>query len=63
MDRFPHHDPEGEWTAPLGTIQRRGPLARRLVAALGETPSRAELAEVYGRLCGCLEENRIFDVP
>ncbi|MHB1194946.1 MAG: carboxylate-amine ligase [Longimicrobiales bacterium] len=61
LDRFPPHDPEGEWIAPLETILRRGPLARRLVAALGAEPSRAELAEVFGRLCACLEENRAFD--
>ena len=61
LDRFPPQDPEGEWTGPLETILRRGPLARRLVAALGEEPSRAELAEVFGRLCACLEENRAFD--
>ena len=61
LDRFPPPDPEGEWTGPLETILSRGPLARRLVAALGEEPVRAELAEVYGRLCTCLEENRAFD--
>lgn len=61
LDRFPPDDPEGEWTEPLQTILGRGPLARRLVAALGMEPSRRELAEVYGRLCGCLEENRMFD--
>lgn len=61
LDRFPPHDPAGEWTAPLQTILGRGPLARRLVAALGPEPGRSELAEVYGRLCGCLEENRTFD--
>ena len=61
LDRFPPHDPAGEWTGPLETILTRGPLARRLVAALGAEPGRPELAEVYGRLCGCLEENRTFD--
>ena len=61
LDRFPPHDPEGEWTGALETILRDGPLARRLVAALGETPGRGELAEVYGGLCACLEENRPFE--
>jgi gamma-glutamyl:cysteine ligase YbdK (ATP-grasp superfamily) len=62
LDRYPPQDPGGEWTGPLETILRDGPLARRLVAALGDTPDRTELAEVYGRLCACLEENRAFCV-
>jgi glutamate---cysteine ligase / carboxylate-amine ligase len=61
LDRFPPHDPAGEWARPLETILRQGPLARRLVAVLGAQPSRAALAEVYGRLCACLEENEAFD--
>jgi gamma-glutamyl:cysteine ligase YbdK (ATP-grasp superfamily) len=63
LDRFPPHDPGDEWTGALEIILSEGPLARRLVAALGDAPGRAELTEVYGRLCDCLEENRPFRAP
>jgi len=61
LDRFPPDDPEGEWTAALEHILREGPLARRLVGAVGETPDRARLHEVYGALCACLQDNRPFE--
>jgi len=62
LDRFPPHDPEDEWEGALETILSEGPLARRLVAALGDAPRREALAEAYGRLCACLEENHPFGV-
>jgi hypothetical protein len=50
-----------EWRRPLETLLERGPLARRLLTALGPDPSRARLAEVYGRLCDCLDAGELFD--
>jgi gamma-glutamyl:cysteine ligase YbdK (ATP-grasp superfamily) len=38
----------------------RGPLARRIVQATGAAPGRATLHEVYGELCDCLAEDRLF---
>jgi len=61
LDRFPPADPRGEWSGALESILHRGPLARRLVAALGDTPDRAALADVFGRLCLCLERNEPFE--
>lgn len=46
----------------LSTINREGPLARRLVNALGDDPDRDQLAAVYRELCDCLEEGRLFHV-
>jgi len=61
LDRFPPLDPAGEWTRALEGILAHGPLARRLVAAAGEAPTRARLADVFRRLCGCLERNEAFE--
>ena len=61
MDRFPPPDPDAEWTRALEGILRHGPLARRLVAAAGEAPTRACLAEVFRDLCRCLERNEAFE--
>ncbi len=61
LDRFPPDDPSGEWTSALAHILREGPLARRLVGAVGDSPDRARLHEVYGVLCACLEDNRPFE--
>lgn len=61
LDRHPPDDPQGEWQAPLELILDRGPLARRLVAAAGEAPDRARLAEVFGALCSALAGNRPFE--
>jgi gamma-glutamyl:cysteine ligase YbdK (ATP-grasp superfamily) len=44
----------------LRVILERGTLARRLLAALGPSPSAARLREVYGDLCDCLEEGEMF---
>jgi carboxylate-amine ligase len=49
-----------KWEAPLETILTRGTLARRISRALGENPSREKLYEVYGTLCNCLAENKMF---
>jgi hypothetical protein len=47
----------------LAVIRDHGPLARRLVQALGPAPDRARLAAVYGRLCDCLEAAEPFLPP
>lgn len=45
---------------PLETILEEGPLARRIVKALGPDPDRARLQSVYRRLCDCLAEGWMF---
>lgn len=61
LDRYPPDDPLGEWTRELQVILEQGPLARRLVRSVGDEPRRDALHAVWGRLCGCLEENRVFE--
>jgi gamma-glutamyl:cysteine ligase YbdK (ATP-grasp superfamily) len=51
---------EREVWAALAVILDEGPLARRLLRALGEAPSSGRLREVYGELCRCLAEGRLF---
>ncbi|GIW71777.1 MAG: glutamate--cysteine ligase [Planctomycetota bacterium] len=49
------------WRPALETILTRGPLARRILAALGEgEPSRERLRAVYRQLAECLEQGRMF---
>jgi hypothetical protein len=47
------------WSA-LQVIFDEGPLARRLLAALGDDPDRDRLAAVYRELCDCLQEGVLF---
>ncbi len=61
LDRFPPRDPDREWSAALEGILVHGPLARRLVAAVGEAPDRDRLADVFRDLCRCLERNEPFE--
>jgi carboxylate-amine ligase len=49
------------WMPSLELILERGPLARRLAAALGDDPGR--LRSVYGELCECLHDNRPYPGP
>lgn len=51
------------WEEPLRRIVHQGPLARRILHAVGPQPTRARLAEVYGRLCACLADGQMFDQP
>jgi len=44
----------------LRAIRREGPLARRLLRAVGKAPSRRRLRAVYGDLCECLAAGRLF---
>jgi len=54
--------PGGEppWADALAGILRHGPLARRIVAALGGDASPGRLWSVYSRLCECLGQGRMF---
>ncbi len=46
--------------AALEMILARGPLARRILVALGGRTDRAALEAVYRRLCDCLAAGRMF---
>ncbi|MDD5328707.1 MAG: glutamate-cysteine ligase family protein [Sulfuricella sp.] len=48
------------WHAPLQAILRQGPLARRILKAVGQEVAKDRLREVYGALCDCLEQGRMF---
>ncbi|MGE5386854.1 MAG: glutamate--cysteine ligase, partial [Betaproteobacteria bacterium] len=48
------------WLPALRHIQRHGPLARRLLDALGSTPSRRRMKSAYEKLCQCLRDGRMF---
>ena len=55
-------DSERAWWQPtIDAILRDGPLARRILRAVGDAPNREGIATVYRRLCGCLEDGRMFD--
>ncbi len=56
----PGHDPWSEWRPAWQVLTDHGPLARRIVQALGPAPTRADLTAVYSRLCDCLAEGRMF---
>lgn len=45
---------------PLQVMVEHGPLARRILRAVGPDCSRARLHAVYAELCGCLEQGRMF---
>ncbi|QKK02446.1 MAG: glutamate--cysteine ligase [Pseudomonadota bacterium] len=47
-------------SATLSTLLERGTLAEALHVRLGQTPSRAAIAEVYRELGECLDQNRLF---
>ena len=42
------------------TILERGPLARRILRAVGNAPSRERIATVYRELCECLAAGKMF---
>jgi gamma-glutamyl:cysteine ligase YbdK (ATP-grasp superfamily) len=48
------------WAEPLRVILHHGPLARRLLQALGPAPTRPRLQAVYRTLCTCLASNTLF---
>ena len=47
----------------MGVILEQGCLARRLLRQLSAAPSQRELAAVYGELCNCLAQGRMFQAP
>lgn len=49
------------WRRPLGLILDSGPLARRILRALGGDRRRDALLEVYGALCRCLAQDALFE--
>jgi len=51
------------WLEALAVIVEEGTLARRIVQTLGGEPSREDLALVYGDICQCLREGRLFHAP
>lgn len=60
VERMPEDDAR-LWRAPLQTILRQGPLARRILRAIDEEYSHAKLHAVYRQLCECLHEGRMFE--
>lgn len=48
------------WREPLRVMLEQGPLARRILRAVGADCSKARLQAVYRELCDCLEEGRMF---
>lgn len=48
------------WREPLQVILERGPLARRILQAVGQDFSKTRLYEVYGELCECLARGQMF---
>ncbi len=55
-------DPKDDGTVRgvLDVILARGTLARRIVRALGKTPSLERIRTVYRELCDCLAEGQMF---
>lgn len=53
-----HH--AGLWREPLAVILAHGPLARRIVAAVGPACAANRLRVVYRELCDCLYAGRMF---
>jgi gamma-glutamyl:cysteine ligase YbdK (ATP-grasp superfamily) len=49
------------WQPFLDFVLEKGPLARRLVQAVGNHVSRENLARLYAKLCECLENDRLFE--
>lgn len=49
-----------QWQVPLQVMIESGPLARRLLRAVGRDVSHEHLQTVYRRLCDCLREGRMF---
>lgn len=53
-------DDSAHWSEPLRVMLKRGPLARRILRAVGPDCSKTRLDEVYRELCDCLEAGRMF---
>jgi hypothetical protein len=48
------------WFGTLRVMLEQGPLARRILRALGNDHSGTRLQQVYRELCDCLETGRLF---
>lgn len=48
------------WEEPLSVILEEGTLASRILWAVHHDMSRESLKHVYGKLCDCLEQNKMF---
>lgn len=48
------------WRRPLQVMLERGPLARRILRAVGRDCAKVRLHEVYGELCECLASGEMF---
>ena len=46
--------------ADLNTVLEHGPLARRILRAVGDDYSKEHLRTVYGALCDCLQQGALF---
>jgi len=53
-------DRSAHWREPLRVILEHGPLARRILRAVGKDVTKARLHAVYEDLCDCLEAGRLF---
>lgn len=51
---------DDEFRPCLGQVVNEGPLARRILQAVGLQPSAQRLRQVYGQLAECLSANRMF---
>lgn len=52
--------PAEAWQPALEVMLEQGPLARRLLRAMGPAPTRARLRAVYGELADCLAQGHMF---
>jgi carboxylate-amine ligase len=53
-------DGSEHWREPLRVMLEQGPLARRILRAVGPDCLKARLDAVYRELCDCLEAGRMF---
>src|SRR5687767_3264076 len=49
------------WQPFMERVLDKGPLARRMLHAVGPAPSRNDLARLYAKLCECLDRGQRFD--
>jgi gamma-glutamyl:cysteine ligase YbdK (ATP-grasp superfamily) len=54
------HDQLEKVNAELMVVLKKGPLAHRMVHAIGGDPSKEDISRVYRQLCDCLEANKMF---
>ncbi len=52
--------PSEPWSTPLHILLEQGPLARRILRALGDPHDADRLKAVYRQLCDCLTDGRMF---